>query len=156
MRQIWISKSMTYKYCKNESWPSCEASWPDKFALPRSLCKKKQANVFNNQIKLQQDHIQHLNLRVIKPGLHSCNIIIIIARYMKPSAGIDEGSIPALKNIGRIEQVVLQCIQGIPWHTMFFYLTQFNSQNVANKKQCTSVTQLTTSTDIFMLLVKLN
>jgi len=32
---------------------------------------------------------------------------------MKPSAGIDKSSIPALKNIVRIKQVALQCIQGI-------------------------------------------
>lgn len=36
--QIW---RMTYKYCKFKSWPSWGTSWPERFALPRSLSADK-------------------------------------------------------------------------------------------------------------------
>lgn len=36
--QIW---RMTYKYCKFKSWPSWGTSWPERFALPRSLSEHK-------------------------------------------------------------------------------------------------------------------
>lgn len=46
-------------------------------------------------------------------NLHTGHAAINIACNMKPRAGIDKGRIPALKNIVRILQVVLQCIQCI-------------------------------------------
>lgn len=49
-------------------------------------------------------------------NLHTGHTVITVACNMKPRAGIDKGSIPALKNVVRILQVALQCIQGITYY----------------------------------------
>lgn len=46
-------------------------------------------------------------------NLHTGHAVITIACNMKPRARIDKSSIPTLKNIVRIIQVALQCIQGV-------------------------------------------
>lgn len=98
----------TYKYCKFESWPSCETSWPERFAFPRSLWQNMR--IILSQLMQQEcliDGQNHIS------NLHSRHTIVTVARNMKPSAGIYKGGIPTLKNIVGISHTCLQCIQGI-------------------------------------------
>ena len=99
----------TYKCCKFVSWPSCGTSSPERFAFPRSL--GKHVNKYQNtgrKCRKLKDKNQMSNS-------HFGHTTFIVAANMWPCAGIAFCRIPfpVLKNIVRIIQVGLQCIQSI-------------------------------------------